>query len=202
MTSPLALASVASWNARALLHHKPRLRAEKLCFLASFAMKTSITDLQEVHGTEASFRTAAPLICQAFHVFCSFSENAAEAGVITLLRKSTSDSGIFVQDGVIPGRVLRVQAWSSESESSLIHWNIHNHDRSGADSIRVKKQIQTDIDAAKARPTCCVVIVSGDFNFLHPCEFRRSVAAPNSTRIDDHSRAVGCYVPAFAGPAC
>ena len=70
--------SLTTWNARALLHHKPRLRASKIRFLLPIALRSTITALQEVHGSEAAFRTAIPCANTAFHIFSSFMDNPNE----------------------------------------------------------------------------------------------------------------------------
>eukprot|EP00973_Karenia_brevis_P087750 12171079-Karenia_brevis.AAC.1 len=71
----------ATWNARALLHHKPRLRAKKIRYLLSFALGSDWTALQEVHGSQARFVAALPALQKDFHIFSTFSTNPNEGGV-------------------------------------------------------------------------------------------------------------------------
>ena len=47
---------------------------------------------------------------------------------------------------------------------------------------RLQGKLQDDLDLARRHPSSYVVIVSGNFNFLSPGEFRHSLSTPNSTR--------------------
>ena len=61
-----------------------------------------------------------------FHVFPSFSDNHAEGGVVTMVRRAGASEDLFVSNVIIPGRVLRVSFVGAKVGMQV--WNIHNHD--------------------------------------------------------------------------
>jgi hypothetical protein len=153
-------------------------------------MRSTVTAIQEVHGSEAAFRTAIPCSSTAFHTFTSFTDNPNEAGVVTMFKKMGSPQSSFRAEAVIEGRALRVECSSSSSDrATFVHWNIHNHDLGRADARRLAARLQADVVSAKSNPTGFVLVVSGDWNFLPPEEFRRSISNPNSTRTSAHRAA-------------
>ena len=100
----------------------------------ALALRSTITALQEVHGSEAAFRMAIPDANTAFHIFSSFTDNSNEGGVVTVIKKNGSPPDCFNAELIIDGRALRVEyADVSLNASALVHWNIHNHDLGSAD---------------------------------------------------------------------
>ena len=175
--------SCASWNARALLHHNPYWRAKKIKFLLSFAMKSTGIGVQEVHGSEATFTSSLPAASIVFHIFSSFTENPNEAGVVTMIKKLGSPRESFQPEVIVAGRALRVlYSCPSCSNVSFVHWNIHNHNLGRAEADYLAGRLRNDVRSAHADPSGFIVIVSGDFNFLPPGKFRRSISNPNSSR--------------------
>ena len=64
----------------------------------------------------------------------------------------------------------------------LVFIDMHNHDLGCADARRLAAKLQTDVVSAKSNPTGFILVVSGDWNFIPPEEFRKSISNPNSTR--------------------
>ena len=153
-------------------------------------MRSTVTAVQEVHGSEAAFLTAIPSASRSFHIFSSFTDNPNEAGVITMFKKNGPQEGSFQHDSVVDGRALRVECKSSSSSgATLVHWNIHNHDLGRADAERLAERLWEDVISAKRHPTGFVLFVSGDWNFLPPGEYRRSISMPNSSTTSVHQAA-------------
>ena len=98
-------------------------------------------------------------------------------------KKLGSAQESFQPDVIIAGRALRVEFSSPlRIGVTFVHWNIHNHDLGRAQADRLAGRLRNDVISAQADPTGFILIVSGDFNFLPPGEFRKSVSNPNSSR--------------------
>ena len=129
--------SYVTWNARALYHHQPLRRKQKLDFLMKVvgqASNNSVIALQEVHGTPEQLTRMLFPLRKSFHILSSFTPlgdhdhdyKEDQGSVITLVpiapHISVDDFGV---DGIVPGCVLRVSFTSGSYK--WYHWNIHNH---------------------------------------------------------------------------
>ena len=184
---------LSSWNARALLHHKPRLRDAKRNLVDDVSMNSSILAFQELHGSKEKLELTYPRLHQKFHVFTSFTERLDakgqpkqdEAGVALALAKcGTSSAECFSQRVFAPGRVLRVAAAAGDNES--IYWNVHNYGLSAIQLNAIETAMGADVARAAANPRQVTVFVLGDFNYLCEGEYQRSLELPNDSRIGSH----------------
>ena len=192
--------SFVTWNARALHHHKPCLRKAKKNFIQDFLKRNcaarAVLAMQEVHGTPEKIYTMLFHLKKLYYFFHSFSRSTTdgtfykedEGSVITLIPKGCTPSrNRFVSLEVIPGRALRV-SWTGMNRT-WIHWNIHNHGLSAAQVSTIAGLIRADVATAQADPTMNFLVVSGDFNFLAPGDFYKSISDPGSSTHDRHDSA-------------
>ena len=155
--------------------------------------KSSIVAIQEVHGTpEKVSRMLFPLR-KDFLIVHSFTPNADDnpgykedqGSVITLVPMVPNISAnMFEKMEVVPGRVLRVSVVLGSYH--WYHWNIHNHGLTQDQVNQVTDLIDADASSVRANPKEYFLIVCGDFNFLPPGEYHKSVSRPNSTTRDRH----------------
>ena len=108
------------------------------------------------------------------------------AGVVTMIKKNGSSIDCFHPEAIIVGRALRVEHSCDSSSRAVVHWNIHNHDLGRVDGAHLAARLHNDVISAQTNPTSFILIVTGDFNFLPPGEYRRSIADPNGTRSAVH----------------
>ena len=188
-----------TWNARALHHHRPHSRLNKLRFLGSLVPRAagsfSVLALQEVHGSPEKHRRLLHSILKDFHMFSSFAPAADESGlrqdqggVITLIPKAPGEPRHrFVRTEIIPGRVLRVT--TKIGEFDWTHWNIHNFGLTAAQVRAVADHLRRDAREASRSPTSRFVVVCGDFNFLAPGEHHRALSKPDARDRREHPAA-------------
>ena len=189
--SRFASVSLVTWNGRAILHHKPRLRDRKRDIIDDLSVNGSVLAFQELHGSKEKLDLIYPRLHKQFYVFASFSERLDphgqtkqdEAGVALAFAKcGTSSSEGFVPQVFVPGRVLRVSVAVGDCES--IYWCIHNFGVSAAqmDSIEIAFRAE-----AAENPRAVTVFAMGDVNYVCEGEYQRSLELPNDTRLGSHS---------------
>ena len=158
-------------------YNDPFKRKTKADFLFRFLFRLQLCGLQEVHGSEASFRAYFPLIVAKFFIFSSFiHDKPGTGGVITLFERANFNSGVFIPYEIAEGRILRT-LWTGANKS-VVTWNVHNFDISLESRKLFFSWLSQDLVHARDRPTTFVVYLLGDFNFIPPGEVRHKVKNP------------------------
>lgn len=146
------------------------------------AKAEGIIALQEVHGNDAIWRSFSTWLQQRFFIFASFSQSLAKGGVVTLLsRWDPTASGPpcpdeFSSEVLIPGRVLRVEFFKQGRR--FVHWNIHAHAFTLAQTSIFAPQLKQDLAAAKSDPLRFFVVVMGDMNAHAEDSVKRYLSDP------------------------
>ena len=185
---------MATWNGRAILHHKPKLRTSKKHLVDDLSLTCSVLAFQELHGTKEKFELAFARLHQKFFVFTSFTDRLDtqglpkqdETGVALAFQKfGASSSNCFSQKSFAAGRVLRVAACCGLQES--MYWCVHNHGLSAGQLVEIAHVLESDVCRARENPQRVTVCVLGDFNYLCSGEYQRSLEHPNDSRSGSHS---------------
>ena len=162
-------------------------------FIRADIPKQSVIALQEVHGNPAKVDRFMYFLKKRFHIFYSFTPSPHDpndykedqGSVITMipLMNGTND-GHFNVHAPVPGRTLRVSY--TNGNYWWTHWNIHNHDLSQAEVRQVTNMILDDAEFTRSNPEKHFIFIAGDFNFLAPGEFPRSLSDPDKSTHARH----------------
>eukprot|EP00973_Karenia_brevis_P028279 3896612-Karenia_brevis.AAC.1 len=164
-----------SWNARALLHFQPHMRAAKLKELGSLLRSFRIVFLQEVHGTEYDFHRTMRSFCTHRSYFCP-GVDAATGGVaimvhVDLISAAQSKS----KKSLIPGRLMRLQLavnYAPLGLCTLTLWNMHDQLLPSDLSRRALRDFEQDLNLALEQPLRYLLLFGGDMNRLAANEQR------------------------------
>ena len=167
---------MATWNARALFHHGPALRARKRGFLGRLLGQANVVCLQGSHGSDSDIRDSLNHECKHFSFFPSFCANSDSGGVVTIVRSSLLLGSTISSSPLVPGRVLRTCV--AKGQCKWVIYNVHNHGISDLDLASVIEVLSADIQVARNRPNDVPVAVLGDFNFSAHAEGRMKIVTP------------------------
>ena len=139
--------SIATWNARALLHTKPKKRADGVAYLNSLLLQLHVLLVQEVHSTHADFLLAVGDLANTFWIQFSPGPNLATPGIATFIRKTDSESFVDIHSiPVQPGRILVTNVSLGERRCTSI--NLHNFGFNQSQKLAVVVRIQPFVSFA------------------------------------------------------
>ena len=158
--------TVTTFNGRGILDVRRVERQTKLTFMTEVALNSDIVFLQELHGTEEEFETAAPHILLSHRMFV----NPGTGGTAILVRRTWlgEQSGVDPQN-VVTGRVQRLVI--NRGGRRCVLWCVHNFGMSGAEVDEIVLSMHADMNEALLDPTRTAVFIAGDWNFIGPLDF-------------------------------
>ena len=171
-----------TWNARALCHFSPSLRARKLALLRSHLARTHIAFIQECHGDDTEMRDLLYHEAQAFRIFTSPCSERDTGGLITLVSKTLlSDASHCTDLALVDGRILRVSIHFGDSKLVLV--NVHNFGITAHDFHNWRPILEADITCCADHPNEAALLLAGDFNFCAPGELALSLSTPAQATV-------------------
>ena len=166
--------SITTWNARALSHLKTKIRHKKLRYLDKLLKSSTITFVQESHGSRAEIERLLYHYRKSFYIFHACGPDRGTGGTITFVDKSFF--GNVSSTVIVEGRASRTVV--DRDGSKVILYNIHNFGLTGELLDLVFDSINQDRQLAKDDPSKYTVVIGGDFNNFVPGEAQQYLNFP------------------------
>jgi len=117
--------SVGFWNARALLHHKPQLRKDKLQLVFTQARRHSVYFVAECHGTEELVTHSLHHLPEVFEYHLDSCEtysnpDPSSGCLLVLVNKAHYQGWCRDYHSYSPGRLGISEAWTASSVSGKV----------------------------------------------------------------------------------
>lgn len=164
--APDGMMRTATWNCRALLHHRASVR-HKMRYLFGQLKMLDIVMLQEVHGTEEEFALEmAPMRHRFLWVFPG-GRSSVEGGIAIVVWRTLVES--LESEEIVRGRMVRATV-SCRSGGRIHLVRLHNLGIDLASMNRAMRAVRTLAGEAMASPLESVLWVAGDMHADAPGE--------------------------------
>ena len=134
--------------------------------------------LQEVHGTEESFRLAIRFLTTKYHVWFSPGVRGGIGGIAILANSfwMETNRARISSEAFVRGRVSRSVINFPNFE--LVLWNAHNMDLNVSELSTISRALASDRRLTSHEPMRHLTVAGGDLNFQTPGESKLYVSKP------------------------